>query len=119
MKSLPVKAKTKRSQVRTVDAQLERIEPVGSFNPFFSFTYSRQEMYTSSDGRTQIKSKKVLLENGRIESEEFEGQLPAAIFEKSLQDSQRLFADQAIRLLKQFSFFPLLPRTGPGDDDFK
>ncbi len=117
MKFLPVK--TAQSEISAADKKVERNDPIGSLNPFFSFTYSHHEMHISSDEQTQFKSRKVQLKDGRIDSETFEGLLPAAIFEKALHDSQRLFADQAVSLLKQFPFFPLLPGAGTRDDDTK
>jgi len=124
MKNLP--AKTNRSQLTSTDMQVERIDQPVSVSPtvspftgpFFNFTYSRQEMRISADGKTHIKQKKVQLENGRIESEAFEGYAPAAVFEQTMKDTQRQFADQANWFLKQFSLFPLFTRIR-SDDDLK
>ena len=73
-------------------------------------------LYTGTDGQTHVKQKKVQLENGRIESEAFEGYAPAEMFEQAMKESQRLFANQATWLLKQFSLFPMLPGTRSDDD---
>ena len=114
MKQLP--AKTRPSQLTTSDPQVERIDnPVTPFS-FFNFTYTRHEMRIGTDGQTHVKQKKVQLENGRIESEAFEGYAPAEMFEQAMKESQRLFANQATWLLKQFSLFPMLPGTRSDDD---
>lgn len=90
---------------------VERVEQAPPANPFFSFWYSYQEMHVA-EGQTHVKSKEIRFEDGRIKSEEFEGTLPATFHERALLDMQRLFADQAMLLLKQFAFLPFFPKKG-------
>src|ERR1035437_5118059 len=109
--------KSKRRAVRKIDAPLlQRIEPAPPANPFFSFTYSSHEMHIA-DGRTHVKAKQVRFEDGRMKTEQFEGQLPANVYEQTLGETQRFFADQTISMLKGFSALLSLPLKHPRDKE--
>lgn len=115
MKFLP--GKPKRSAVRKIDAPvLQRIDPLPPTNPFFSFTYSSHEMHIA-DGRTHVKAKQVRFEDGRIKTEQFEGQLPANVYEQTLGETQRFFADQTMSMLNGFSALFSLPMKHPRDKE--
>jgi hypothetical protein len=98
-----------QTALRTMEtSEPQRIEQAPAFTPFMSFTYSSQEMHTA-DGRTYVKSKQVRFEDGKLTSEQFEGQLPMSAYTQTVYDTQRLFAAQTTSLLKQFSsLFSLL-----------
>ena len=106
MKKLPAKVKR---EVRKVEPQPLAIAPrAATTNSGFSFSYSYQEMHLS-EGTTRVKSRKIGFEDGKVTSEEFEGVLPATIYERSLMDAQRTLADQMRLLMRPFSLF--LPPT--------
>ncbi len=72
--------------------------------PFVSFRYSYKEI--SSDGvNTRVRAKKKSFENGKFESEEFEGTLPGNVYSNMVGGMQNLIADQLKALLKPFSMF--------------
>jgi hypothetical protein len=105
-------SKTRLPAVHKEDVPTMHVDATWPFNvanPFFSFTYSHHVMQSTPDGKTRVMSKTIQCENGRIESESYEGYLPTAVFENTLRESQRLFADQVTWLLKQFSSLLSLP----------
>ena len=72
--------------------------------PFVSFRYSYKEI--SSDGvNTRVRTKKKSFENGKFQSEEFEGTLPGGVYGNMVGEMQNLFADRLKALLKPFSMF--------------
>jgi hypothetical protein len=72
--------------------------------PFISFRYSYKEI--SSDGvNTTVKAKKKSFENGRFQSEEFEGTLPGSAYVNMAGEMQKLFANQMKALMKTFAMF--------------
>ena len=106
MKKLPAKV---IREVRKVENQALTIVPAAvPVNTQFSFSYSYQEMHLC-EGKTRIKSRKMGFDGGKVTTEEFEGVLPATIYERSLVDAQRTLADQMRLLMQPFTLF--LPPT--------
>ena len=106
MKKLP--AKVKRDVGKAEPQPVAITPPAVPATTGFSFSYSYQEMRLS-EGKTRFKSRRIGFEDGRLSSEEFEGVLPATIYERSLADAQRTLADQMRLLMQPFSLF--LPPT--------
>jgi hypothetical protein len=72
---------------------------------FLRFSYSYTEV--SSAGPTaRVKSRRAAYENGRLVSEQFEGDIDRDTYDRMVGDAQRLFAGQAAFLLR--SLFPFL-----------
>jgi hypothetical protein len=83
---------------------VEVLHPVHKASPFISFNYSFKEI--SSDGsKTHIKSKRKSFENGKFESEEFEGTMPGYVYNNMVGEMQKLFFNQMKALMKPFSMF--------------
>ena len=74
---------------------------------FFSFRYS-STIVSSQGGRTQVKAKRVALENGELRSESFEGELDARAHEDAIRRAQQQVFDDAAPLLQALRW--LLPR---------
>jgi hypothetical protein len=85
----------------------QRIDHMPMSGPFVHFTYSSQEIHTSG-GRTHVKLNRVQLKDGKLTSQQFEGQLPLSVYAQSVSDNQRWFMDQTVSFLKQFSTLFLL-----------
>ena len=85
---------------------LEVIEPAARAGPFFSFRYSSIEM-SAIGGRARVKARTTRLENGKLTSEAFEGDLERAAYDRAVNDAQHYFLDQTALMLKSLSF--LLP----------
>jgi len=85
---------------------LEVIEPAARAGPFVSFRYSSVEM-SAIGGRTRVKAKTTRLEDGKLTSETFEGDLEPAAYDRAVNYAQRYFLDQTALMLKSLSL--LLP----------
>ena len=68
---------------------------------FISFRYSYKSI-SSSGGKTHIKSKEKSFENGKFQSEEFEGTLPGNVFTNMAGEMQKRLWNQMTAFLKPF-----------------
>lgn len=93
--------------------EVKVLEPSDDGNPFFFFRYSYKSM-TSVGGKTYVASEEKRYENGKLESESFEGVMEGDYLARAVQDMQNLFFKQISYFFKPFSFF--LPFS---DDDPK
>jgi hypothetical protein len=73
-------------------------------NPFFSFRYSYTEI-SARGGKTHIKSRKTRLEDGKLTSEAFEGELDRSAYEQMVSEAQHYFLGQTKLLLQSLSWF--------------
>ena len=72
-------------------------EPAAGGAPFLSFRYSFTEI--SATGRTaKVRAKHARYEDGRLTSENFEGEVDRGVYERAVGDAQQ-------RLLDQWGFF--------------
>jgi hypothetical protein len=119
-KSYPIASKphaVEATKGRILEARDDALQPVGLFGqPFLSFRYSYTEI--TANGRTaRVKSHRARYENGRLESERFEGELDRVDYERKLSEAQRHFAEQATAMLGSvFSFFPLVGKLDSESD---
>ena len=97
---------------RTLEGRDDALEPAEPFGQlFFSFQYTFTEI-TAGDRTARVKSHRARYENGRLQSERFEGEVDRQGYERTLSKAQRHFAEQTANMLRSvFSFFPL-PRSG-------
>jgi hypothetical protein len=106
MKRLPVKSAPKpvrkSAAAPVVPADAPR-QPGG----WLSFSYSHREI-SSSGGQTHVRSRDVRYENGKLESESFEGTLGPGAYMQAVEQAQKLVAAQASAVLGFFAAF--LPR---------
>ena len=66
---------------------------------FLSFRYS-STVVSSHGGRTQVKAKSVSLENGKLSSESFEGELDGHAHDDAVRRAQQQVLDDAAPLLR-------------------
>src|SRR5262249_2440204 len=85
---------------------LELLWPAPEPRGFFSFQYTFTEL-TMRDGRTQVSGRRVRLDNGRLSSETFEGELGAHAFVEAVQEAQERLFSQWAALMNPFAW--LLP----------
>ena len=76
-------------------------------HPFFSFRYSYSEI-SICDGKAHVKSKKARFEDGKLQTEIFEGELPRRAYDDTVRRAQQQFLDQAELFWRSMS--ALLPR---------
>ena len=72
---------------------------------FLRFSYSYTEV-SAAGSTARIKSRRAAYENGRIVSEQFEGELDRGDFDRMAANAQRYFAGQTSLLLR--ALFPFL-----------
>jgi len=115
MKKHPVRL-AERVPGKVAKNALEVIEPPARAGPFFSFRYSSVEM-SAIGGRARVKAKTTRLEDGKLTSETFEGDLERGVYDRAVNDAQRYFLDQTALFLKSFSLFlPFATKRGPDRD---
>ena len=66
---------------------------------FFSFRYS-STVVTSQGGRTQVKAKRVALDDGKLRTESFEGELDGRAHEDAVRRAQQEVLEEAAPLLR-------------------
>src|SRR5262245_15797911 len=71
---------------------------------WLSFTYSHREI-SSAGGQPRVRSRDIRFENGKLESESFEGTLGAAAYVQAVEQAQKLVAAQTSAFLSFFSAF--------------
>jgi hypothetical protein len=113
---VPVKSNSDKEKAMTKDlkekgkTELEKqdreendvINPMSFFSPFLSLRYSYRSMY--SDGaNTYVKAKERRFENGKIESEDFEGTMDQSVHNQVAKEMYRYLAIQMDFFLRQFS----------------
>jgi len=83
--------------------------------PFLSFRYSYTEIAVEG-GTPRLRSHRARYENGKLESERFEGEIEGSEYERALAAAQRHFAEQTGALLRSaFSLFAPWGRFRSGD----
>jgi hypothetical protein len=115
MSKLPVKRR--KAEIRNAeDPSYEVLAPEqrDSFGPFFSFSFSHTEM-SLQGGRARVKSRSARFEDGKLETQTFEGELDRRAFDEFVDQSQRLVAQQASMFLRSLSWF--LPFAGKRKTD--
>ena len=88
---------------------VEVMEPAARVNPFVSFRYSYTEI-SAFGGKARVKSRKTRLEDGKLTSEAFEGELDRSAYEQMVSQAQHYFLGQTALLMKSLSW--LLPFSG-------
>ena len=79
------------------------INPMSFCSPFLSYWYSYRSIY--SDGvNTHVKAKEIRFENGKIESEDFEGKLEQSVYHQMAKEMHRYLEMQMDFFLRSFSF---------------
>ena len=105
MNKYPVKLGKRALRKVETDA-VEVIAPASRANPFVSFWYSYTEI-SALGGKAHVKSRKTRLEDGRLTSESFEGDLERSVYDQRVGDAQHYFLGQTALLMKSLSW--LLP----------
>ena len=103
MKKYPVKL-TERLPRSVAKAAADVVSAQSADHPFFSFRYSCVELSTAGS-RAHVKARSTRLEDGKLTSEAFEGDLDRATYDRMVTDAQRHFLAQSASLLKALSLF--------------
>lgn len=97
----------KKVKTDVKEADQGDIEPSAYKSPFISFRYSYTSI-SSSGGKTHIKAKERRFENGKFESEEFEGTTDGSMYNNAAKELQDNFLNQVSGFYKNLLSF-LLP----------
>ena len=108
MSKHPVR-RAERAHPRVAKDAVEVMEPASGANPFVSFRYSYTEI-SASGGKARVRSRRTRLEDGKLTSETFEGELDRSAYERMVREVQHQFLGQAALLMKSLS--GLLPLSG-------
>lgn len=110
--------------VRLAERALPKVEkdavevmgPASRANPVLSFRYSYTEI-SAFGGKARVKSSQTRLEDGKLTSEAFEGELDRSAYERMLSQAQHHLLGQMALLLQSLSWFlPPAPRQSPDRD---
>ena len=102
MAKYPLTVAAKRNTALTKEDVSEVVahdSPGASGSGFFSFRYS-STIVSSRGGRTQVKAKRVSLEDGNLSTESFEGELDARAHNDAVLRAQQEVLEQAAPLLR-------------------
>ncbi|MEZ4528936.1 MAG: hypothetical protein R2941_23750 [Desulfobacterales bacterium] len=99
----PVKKEMKKVPARQ-GGKVEVLNPAGNRNSFVRFSYSYQSM-SFADGKTHIRSRKETFQNGKLESEEFEGTAEGDFCTGMAKQMEQAFCTQISSFFRPFSFF--------------
>lgn len=100
MARYPLTAPKRSATLR--DADERAVEPVAATpaaSGFLSFRYS-STVVSSRGGRTQVRSKRVSLEDGKLSSESFEGELDGRAHEEAVRRAEQHVLEDAAPLLR-------------------
>jgi hypothetical protein len=112
MNRYPVKRR--QGTLREVKADpIEAIEPVRSF---FTFRYTHTEI-SATDRKAHVKARQTRLEDGKLTTESFEGDIDRTVYDRMVADAQRYFVGQTMLLANSLSWFLPFLRSPRSDRD--
>jgi hypothetical protein len=115
MSKYPLKVTSKKTALREADpGAVEVATPVPRSGGFSSFRYSYTE-FSSQGGRTRVKTKQARLEDGKLSTEAFEGELDGDVYDEVVRQAQQQLLGQAAWLLRSMSWL-LPPMRGTRSD---
>ena len=115
MSKYPLKVTSKKTALRKADpGAVEVATPVPRSGGFFSFRYSYTE-FSSQGGRTRVKAKQARLEDGKLSTEAFEGELDGDVYDEVVRQAQQQLLGQTAWLLRSMSWL-LPPMRGARSD---
>ena len=83
-------------------------------NSFFTFRYSHTEI-SAVGGKARVKSRQLHLEDGKLTTETFEGDVDRTTYARMIDNAQRYFLNQTALIAKSLSW--LLPSSGDPRSD--
>ena len=95
----------KRAQRALREIDTNAVEVMPPANPFFTFRYSLTEI-SAVGGKAHVKSRQARLEDGKLTTETFEGDVDRTAYDRMVGDAQRHFLDQTALFLKSFWLLP-------------
>ena len=118
MSKYPLKGISKKTALREVEdrGSTEVATPAPRSGAFFSFRYSYTEVW-SQGSRTRINTRQARLEDGKLSTEAFEGEVDGNVYGEVMRLAQQQLLGQATWLLRSMSWLlPPLRGTRPDRD---
>ena len=107
MSKYSLKETSNKTAVRKADPDAVEVATLAPRSGgFFSFRYSYTE-FSSQGGRTRVKAKQARLEDGKLSTEAFEGDLDGDVYDEVVRQVQQQVLSQTTWLLRSMSW--LLP----------
>ena len=97
-----------RAQRALREVETDAVEVVRPASPFFSFRYSHPEISRVGD-KARVRSRQTRLEDGKLTTETFEGDVDRTVYDRMVGDAQRYFLNQTALFAK--SLWWLLPSS--------
>ena len=98
-------------KLREYPAPALPVQPLGS--PFFTFRYSYTEI-SARGGDAHVRRSETRFEDGRFVTEECEGTVDRAAYDRMVEQSQQYFSEQMNLAMKMF-FLPFASRRNPDE----
>lgn len=112
MNRYPVKRRQRA--LREVKADpIEVIEPARSF---FTFRYTHTEI-SATDRKAHVKARHTRLEDGKLTTESFEGDVDRTVYDRMVTDAQRHFLTRTAQFANSLSWFLPFLRSPRSDRD--
>jgi hypothetical protein len=117
MSKEPIKIYPKSSELQA-DRKTGEIAPIREEDsgPYIRFRYSYQSM-SVADGKTHIQAKKARFENGKYETEEFEGTTDGEHYTRAFSEMQQVFTRQMENFFKPFYSLPFFDPLKDEDEE--
>jgi len=116
MSSYPVKKMKKETDIsKKQNTEVAETSPY-SATSFISYRYSYKSV-SSFNGKTHIKAKQERFENGKFETEEFEGTADGNLYDNAVEDLQRSLIQNFSSLFNPFSFLPSFSQKDDKDKE--
>lgn len=80
---------------------------------FMNFSFTSQRLHVRN-GEAWMAVEQLRCEDRKLSLERFEGQVPMAMYQQAVGDSQRIFASQSMFFLEQFSSLLSMLLSYPG-----
>jgi hypothetical protein len=94
----------------------DAVEVIRPVNSFFTFRYSHTEI-SAVGGRAHVKSRQTRLEDGKLTTETFEGDVDRTAYDRMVDDAQRYFLNQTALFAKSLSWLLPFARNPRSDRD--
>jgi hypothetical protein len=97
-----------RALRKVKDDAVKVVEPAAESDARFSFRYSYTEI-SAVGSKAHLKSRHARYEDGKLSTEAFDGEFDRTIYERGINDLQRLFLGQTAAVLRALTSFLILP----------
>jgi hypothetical protein len=103
MSKYPLGSTSKKTAVRKADpGAVEVALSAPRSGDFFSFRYSYTKV-SSRGGRTRVEARQARLEDGKLSTEAFEGELDGHVYDELVRQAQQYVLDQMTWFLRLLS----------------